>query len=129
MTALTKTFVVVASYLVVIGGVYWFITSEDAGTLLLLGTAVMLGLVAVYLARRGALERAPAALEDRPDGDVHAAAGTSVGSFPFASAWPIVLVGGLVLVALGILYTLILVPLGGVVAATAVVGLMRESRT
>ena len=129
MTTVTKTFLVVAGYLVAIGALYWFITSEDAGTLLLLGTAVMLGLVAAYLARRGALERSPAALEDQADADVHAAAGTSVGSFPFASAWPIVLVGGLVLVALGILYTLIVVPLGAVVAATAVVGLMRESRS
>ena len=85
-------------------------------------------LVGIYLRRRGALERRPPDPEDDPEADVRALAGTSVGSFPFASAWPIVLVGGLVVVALGILYTAILIPLGAVVAGLAIVGLMRESR-
>jgi len=128
VTTLTKTFLVVAAYLLVIGVVYWFVTSEDAGTLLLLGTAVMLVLVGICLGRRGALERRAPVPEDDPEADVHSLAGAPIGSFPSASAWPIVLVGGFVVVALGILYTAILIPLGAVVAGTAILGLMRESR-
>ena len=129
MTTLTKTFLVVAAYLVAIAAVYWFVTSEDAGTLLLLGSAATLALVGVFLARRGALGREPPAPEDDPAADVRAVAGTPIGSFPFSSSWPIVLVGGVVLLGLGVLYTAILLPLGAVIVATAVVGLMRESRS
>jgi len=124
---LTKAFVVVAAYLVGIAVVYWFLTSERAGTLLLLGTAAMLGLVAWYLVRRGG-GRGPVPPEDDPDANPRDAAGTPVGSFPFSSAWPIVLVGGLVMLTFGVLYTVILLPIGAVLAGVAVLGLMRESR-
>ena len=127
MRTLTKAFVVVAAYLVGIAVVYWFLTSERAGTLLLLGTAAMLGLVAWYLVRRGG-GREPVAPEDDPDANPRDAAGTPVGSFPFSSAWPIVLVGGLVVLTFGVLYTVILLPIGAVLVGVAVLGLMRESR-
>jgi hypothetical protein len=125
---LTKSFLVIAGYLVAIAAVYWLLTGEEAGTFLVLGSAATVSLVSVYLARRGALGHGPAHPEDDPDGDIAAAAGGRIGSFPFSSVWPIVFVAGSVLVALGALYTAILLPLGGVVVALAVVGLMRESR-
>jgi hypothetical protein len=128
MTTLTKTFLVVAAYLLAIALVYWFITYEDAGSLLLVGAAVMLAIVAVYLIRRGAFASGEATPEDDAEADVRHAAGSVVGSFPFSSAWPVVLVGGFVVLALGVLYTPILLPVGVVVAAVAVAGLMRESR-
>jgi hypothetical protein len=125
---LTKTFVLVAAYLVGIAVVYWLLTTERAGTMLLLGTAVMLGLIASYLVRRDGTAREPVAPEDDPDADPRDVAGTAVGSFAFSSAWPIVLVAGLVLAAFGALYTVILLPVGIVLAGLAVLGLMRESR-
>jgi hypothetical protein len=128
VTTITKTFLVVAAYLVAIAVVYWFVTEEEAGTLLLLGSAATLVLVAIYLARRGALGGGEAPPEDDPDAEPARAAGMVIGSFPFSSAWPIVLVAGCVLAALGVLYTAILLPLGAVVFAIAVLGLMRESR-
>jgi hypothetical protein len=125
---LTKSFVLVAAYLVAIAAVYWLLTTERAGTLLLLGTAVMLGLIAGYLVRRDGVVREPLAPEDDPEADPRDAAGTPVGSFPFSSAWPIVLAGGVVLAAFGVLYTVILLPMGIALVGLAVLGLMRESR-
>jgi hypothetical protein len=125
---LTTTFALVAAYLVAVAVVYWFVSTERAGTMLLLGTAVMLGLIAAYLVRRDGAAREPLAPEDDPEADPRDAAGTPLGSFPFSSAWPIVLVGGLVLAAFGLLYTVILLPVGMVLAGVAVLGLMRESR-
>ena len=128
MRTMTKTFVAVAGYLVAIAVVYWFLTSERAGTLLLLGTAVMLGLVAVFIVRRGGAAAENPAPEDDADAEPRDAAGTPIGSFPFSSAWPIVLVAAFVVMALGILYTVILLPMGVVLGGVAVLGLMRESR-
>ena len=128
MRTLTKSFVLVGAYLVGSAVVYWFLTTERAGTMLLLGTAVMLGLIAWYLVRRDGAVREPLAPEDDPEADPRDAAGTAVGSFPFSSVWPIVLVGGLVLAAFAVLYTVILLPIGIVLAGLAVLGLMRESR-
>jgi cytochrome c oxidase subunit IV len=128
---LAKTFLAVAAYLVAIATVYWFVTYEEAGTLLLIGAGLMVALVAAYLARRGALERhpsGPAAPEDDPEASPRGFAGSAVGSFPFSSAWPIVLVGGFVVTALGILFSVILLPIGVVLAGVAILGLMRESQ-
>ena len=128
MRTLAKTFAVVAVYLAAVAVIYWLVSSEDAGSLLLLGSAAMAGLVATYLARRGAFAGGRPAPEDAPDADPADVAGRSVGSFPFASAWPIVLVAGFVVLGFGVLYTAILLPLGGALAGLAVYGLMRESR-
>ena len=128
MRTLTKTFVVVAAYLVAIAVVYWFLTYERAGTLLLLGAAATVGLIGAYVVRRGGAASQPLAPEDDAEAEDRDAAGTPVGSFPFSSVWPIVLVGGLVLAAFGVLYTVVLLPVGLVVAGVAVLGLMRESR-
>jgi hypothetical protein len=128
MRTLTKTFVIVALYLVAIAAVYWFLTFERAGTLLLLGAAATVGLVGVFFVRRGGAAAEPLTPEDHADAEPRDAAGTTVGSFPFSSVWPIVLVGGLVLATFGVLYTVVLLPMGLVVAGLAVLGLMRESR-
>ena len=130
MRTLAKTLLVVAAYLFGIAVIYWFLTSEEAGTLLLIGSGLMVGLVAAYLARRGALERhpsSPPAPEDDPGATPRSLAGSPVGSFPFSSAWPIVLVGGFVVTSLGILFSVILLPIGVVLAGVAILGLMRES--
>ena len=128
MRTLTKTFLVVGGYLVGIAVVYWFLTSEPAGTLLLLGTAATLGLIAWYLVRRRGAAADRLAPEDDPDAEPRDAAGTPVGSFPFSSVWPVVLVGGVVIATMGVLYTAILLPIGLVLTGVAVLGLMRESR-
>jgi len=125
---LMRTFLVVAAYLVGVAAIYWFLTEEDAGTALLLGTAATLALVAVFLIRRRGTAT-PSPPEDDPDAEPAAAAGTPIGSFPFTSAWPVILVAGLVVTTLGILYTVILIPMGLTVTTVAIVGLMRESPT
>lgn len=127
MRTLARTFAAAAAYLVGIAVVYRFVTEEHAGILLLLGSAATLALVAVYTVRRGG-HRSPPAPEDDPEAEPTSFAGTPVGSFPFSSAWPLVLVGGLVVAVFGVLYTVILLPIGVVLSGVAVLGLMRESR-
>lgn len=122
-----KVFLALGSFLLVIGAVYWFITYEDAGSVLLVGSALMAAIVGGYLARAG-IGAEPAA-SDRRDGDPRDLAGTSVGSFPFSSVWPVVFALGSLLVGMGLIYALILLPVGVVVTAIAVLGLMRESRS
>lgn len=87
----------------------------------------MAGIVAGYGIRRGALRPSDPVPEDRPEADVRDVAGSSVGSFPFSSAWPVVFALGMLFVGMGLLYALILLPVGVVLATIAVIGLMRES--
>jgi hypothetical protein len=108
------------------GTIYWFITYEPAGTLLLWSFSLMPLIVAGYLfIQGGARERW---LEDDPDASPDRAAGQEVGTFPAASVWPLVLVLGSIAVGASLIYGLLLLPVGLGVTALAVLGLMRESR-
>ncbi|MDP9069133.1 MAG: cytochrome c oxidase subunit 4 [Actinomycetota bacterium] len=97
-----------ALFTILIGTIYWFISYEEAGSLLLAGVVVsslfFFGIVAVSVraTRRGgknvrALFGFADSPHDRPlmlDEDV----------FPTASAWPVVASVGLVLIGLGLIY-------------------------
>lgn len=108
------------------GTIYWFLTYEPAGTFLLWSFSLMPLVVAGYLVRHGAVRAR--SLEDDPDATPDRAAGQEVGTFPAASAWPLVLVLGSITVGASLVYGLLLLPLGLAVTALAVLGLMRESR-
>jgi uncharacterized membrane protein YfcA len=125
----TKIFLALGVWGVAIGAIYWFITYEPAGTVLL-GVFGLMGLVvALYSMREGALRtRRPEAPEDRDDATPADAAGRRVGSFHFESAWPLWFSAGAALVAAGLAYGLYLIPVGAVAMIVAVLGLMRESR-
>ncbi|HEY7667784.1 MAG TPA: cytochrome c oxidase subunit 4 [Actinomycetota bacterium] len=110
-----------------LGTVYWFLTSEVTGSVLLWSFGLMPLIVAAWIRRRlraGGGSR-PA---DRPDAVPSAAAGEVIGSFPAASAWPLFLALALVLAGAGLVYGAILLPLGIGLVAFAVLGMMRESR-
>jgi cytochrome c oxidase subunit IV len=108
------------------GTIYWFVTYEPAGTLLLWSFSLMPLIVAGYLLLPGG-ERART-LEDDPDASPDRTAGQELGTFPVASAWPLVLVLGSIAAAASLVYGLLLLPVGLAVIALAVLGLMRESR-
>ena len=55
-------------------------------------------------------------------------AGESLGSFPTGTAWPLFLVLGVFVTGAGLVYGLILAPVGAVLIVWAVAGLTRESR-
>ena len=108
------------------GTIYWFVTYEPAGTFLLWSFSLMSLVVAGYLVVHGAVRAR--SLEDDPDATPDRAAGQEVGTFPAASAWPLVLVLGSITVGASLVYGLLLLPVGLAVTALAVLGLMRESR-
>jgi hypothetical protein len=126
---LTKVFLWVALFLTVVTIVYWIRTSEYAGAVLLGGCVVMSVIIAGFAIRRGSLRHPADAPEDRPDATPADVAGQEIGSFPFSSAWPVVFAAGLVFVGVGLLYTLVLLPVGVILGTIAVIGLMRESES
>jgi hypothetical protein len=109
-----------------LGTIYWFITYEWTGAVLLWAMSLMPSIVAMWATRHG-LARSGAE-EDDPEADPGASAGTSVGSFPLTTGWPVVLVLGVVVVGAGLVYGLILLPAGVGLMGWAIFGLMRESR-
>lgn len=107
------------------GTIYWFVTFEPAGTLLLWSFSLMPLIVAGYLLLHGAAQART--LEDDPDATPDRAAGQELGPFPAASIWPVVLVLGSITVGASLVYGLLLLPVGLGITALAVLGLMRES--
>ncbi len=126
MTTVTKYLFVLFAFGAVTGTVYWFLTYEPAGTVLLWSFSLMPLVVALYAVRHGSLRDRRA--EDDPDATPGRAAGEEVGTFPATTAWPILLVLGAVAVGASLVYGLILLPVGVALVAWAAFGLMRESR-
>jgi hypothetical protein len=114
------------AYGIVVGTIYWFVTYEPAGTVLLWSFSLMPVIVAGYLVRHGSVRAET--LEDDPEATPEKAAGQELGTFPSASTWPVVLVLGSIAVGAGLVYGLLLLPVGLGVMLLAVLGLMRESR-
>jgi hypothetical protein len=108
-----------------IGVIYWFTSYEDAGTVMLAGTALM-GVFAggyLYLQSR----KYPPRLEDRPDATVAEGAG-EVDTFPSGTYWPLVLAFGAAMLASGFVYGIWLVIGGLIFFAAGVGGWVLESR-
>ena len=109
-----------------LGTIYWFITYEATGAILLWAFGLMPLIVATWINRHGLLrETAP---DDDPDADPRDAAGAAVGSFPLASAWPVFMVLGVITAGASLIYGLILLVPGVALLGYAVYGFMRESR-
>ena len=105
--------------------VYWIVSSEEAGTALLLLMGSAAGFMGAYLYSKGRrLRRA----EDDPDADHRDHAGSTVGYFSAGSLWPFVMAVGSTLTAVGFVYGAWLLGSGLALFAWSVVGLMMESR-
>ena len=117
-----KVFLGSATFAVVISGLYWFITSEPAGTALLVSMILAPGLMAAYAAAVSS-ERPP---EDRPDADPGASDARVLGPVVSASMWPAALGLGSLLVAAGLAYGVWLLLPAGALFAVALIGLARE---
>lgn len=109
-----------------LGTAYYLITWEDIGWILLTAMGLATAFVVAYALRRTG--RRTGLPEDDPAAELASGAGTEIGSFPTASAWPLFLVLGVVVIGASLVYGLVLLPLGAAVFAWAVYGLMRESR-
>jgi hypothetical protein len=109
----------------IIAVVYWFTAYEDAGFLMLIGSA-LLGLLpgGYYLwwsSRMKPLEG------DEPDATVSDGAGT-IDSFPGSSIWPFLLGMGAMFATLTFLFGLWLAPIALALGLSAVIGGVMESR-
>jgi hypothetical protein len=124
VTTAAKVFLGSAAFGAGVGTLYWFVTGEPTGTVLLafFGTAPLI--VAVYLWRRTRAGSTPA--EDRPDADPAAVRGLEVGTFVAESAWPVIFAGASLLVAVGLVFGVWLLLPAGALFAVAAIGLVRE---
>ncbi len=123
----TKYFIALSAFGFGFGTLYWLLTHEPAGSILLWSLGLTPLVIAAWVIRRGAFEGLGPQDDDRAspaDG-----AGEPVGSFPQASVWPIFLVLGVIVTGAALVYGLLLLPVGIAIWAVAVVGLVRESRT
>lgn len=123
----TKYFIALATFGFGFGTLYWFLTHEPAGSILLWSLGLTSLVIAAWVVRRRAFEGLGPQDDDRAspaDG-----AGEPVGSFPQGSVWPIFLVLGVIVTGAALVYGLLLLPVGIAIWAVAVVGLVRESRT
>ena len=110
-----------------LGTVYWFVTYEWTGAVLLWFFSLTPLIIAIFARRHGsmAVERP----EDDPDAAVDAAPGEDLGVFPTATLWPVFLVLGVITTGAALVYGLIMLVVGIPLLAWAVLGLMRESRS
>jgi hypothetical protein len=122
----TRFLIVLCAFAALAGVVYWLITEEAVGTVLLLGYALMPAIVAGFAIRHGAFGDRPP--EDDPLADTGAQAGEVLGPFPAETVWPIFLVLGTITLGASLIYGLILLPVGGALIVWALAGFTRESR-
>lgn len=125
MRTATKMFAFSAFFSLGVGTVYWLLSHERAGAVLLLFMFLAPLFIAGYLLLRARRLWLP---EDDAEGRPGGGAGVDIGRFHAASIWPIVTALGAGLAVLGAVYGRWLALAGGTVMAAAVVGFMRESR-
>ncbi|HEV3132115.1 MAG TPA: cytochrome c oxidase subunit 4 [Acidimicrobiales bacterium] len=112
-------------FFAVIGVVYWFTSYEDAGFLMLMGSA-LLGLLPGSYYLWWSYKMKPR-LDDDPEGSIAEGAG-AVDSFPGSSIWPFILGMGAMFAALTFVFGLWMAPLAAALIVSAAVGVTVESR-
>jgi hypothetical protein len=115
-----RLFAFVGSFLVVITTIYWFVSYEEAGTVMLALAATLSFTIAGYLAWKRppshtSVDEAEPPGEDEP-------------WFPAASGWPFALGVGMWLVANGLLLGLWLLLPAGAFLLYALAGFIQQSR-
>ncbi len=114
-----------AMFFAVVAGVYWFLSDEQAGSLLLAFLAAASALLGWYLGRRGVA--AAGGFGDREDAGPDDAAGEDLGVFDSASIWPVVLAVGAMLLGTGAIFGSGVLLVGAIVTVLAVVGLVAQT--
>ena len=122
----TKYFIALSAFGFGFGTLYWFLTYEPIGSILLWSLGLTPLVITAWVIRRRAFAGLGPLDDDAPPA---AGVGEPVGSFPQASIWPVFLVLGVIVTGAALVYGLLLLPVGIAIWAVAVVGLVRESRT
>ena len=124
MTTAAKIFLGAAAFGAAVGGLYWVVAREPAGTVLLAFFGAAPLIAAVYL-WRGA-RAGPPPPEDRPDADPGGSAGIELGTFATESAWPAIFAVASLLVGVGFVFGIWLLLPAGALFTVATIGLVRE---
>ena len=114
-----------AAFFTIVGVVYWFLSYEQAGSLLLVFLAGASALLGWYLGRRPVT--AAGGPGDRADAGPDDAVGQDLGVFDAASIWPVVLAVGAMLLGTGAIFGSGVLLVGAIVTVLAVVGLVAQS--
>ncbi len=117
--------VLIGIFFAIMGIAYWFLSYEDSGFLMLIGSTglgVFPGLYYLWWSRH----MKPRA-EDDPNASVAAAAGI-VDSFPVSSIWPFIFGMGAMLATLTFVFGLWLAPMSATLILIAAIGFTVESR-
>ncbi len=115
----------VGAFFAAVCGIYWYLSNETSGTMMLLGTCLLGALPGGYYywwSRR---------MRPRPEDDPEAAPADGagvVGAFPGSSIWPFVLGISAASIGLSLVFGLWSAVFGFVLATAAVIGVIRESR-
>ncbi len=118
----------------VVGGLYWFVSYEHAGTVMLVFSGAALLLVAAYLTVVGG--RGGERPEDRPDADPGDDAGDGTGGggdsdageyYPSSSVWPFLTAAGAVVLGFGLVFGAGVGSLGVLLLAAALGGYAAEA--
>ena len=120
-----RLFVGAAAFLLLTGSIYWFVSYEEAGTILLLSGLVASGMVGGWLYLQSRRLGAPRP-EDRRDAVPGDGAG-DLGYFPMSSVWPFVLGWGGVVAANALVFGVWLGVTGLVIIAVGVIGYAVEA--
>jgi len=121
-----RFFAVYAAFTLGVGTIYYLITGEDIGWIVLSVAGIACAGTVAWAWWRGAFRERRH--DDDPDAEPGVDAGEEVGDFPAASVWPLILVLASLVTGASFVYGLILLPLGVSLMGWAIVGLMRESR-
>jgi hypothetical protein len=109
----------------VVAVVYWFLSYEDAGFMLLLFMGIAAAFLGGWFLLRTRGRRPP---EDDAEAEHAEEAGAEVGRFSGGSLWPLVMGLALIIAVEGFVYGAWLLRVGAVLFAWAAIGLMLESR-
>jgi Cytochrome c oxidase subunit IV len=115
----------VTAFFVLIGAIYWFTSYEDAGTTMLVASALLGLLAGGYLLLQA--RKFPPRPEDRRDATLAEGAGP-VDEFPAPSIWPFLFGLGSVVFATGFIFGIYVVIAGGAILGLGVIGMIRQSR-
>ncbi|MGH2674638.1 MAG: aa3-type cytochrome oxidase subunit IV [Actinomycetota bacterium] len=119
-----KVFLGSAVFALVISTIYWFVTYEPAGTVLLVSMILAPGLMAAFAAAGSRGPGRPP--EDRPDADPSAPDALVLGPVTPFSVWPALLGAVSLFLSAGLAYGVWLLLPAGAAFVVALVGLARE---
>ena len=106
-----------------ISGAYWYLSRDEVGTTLLVLTGALAFLVAFYFLYTA--KRVYPRPEDRSDGEIDEA-DPEYGFFSPHSWWPLVVALGAATIAMGLVFAVWVIVLGGAVLLLGIVGWLFE---